>query len=333
MGYQRRAMTTSVSVAGAPERIEFSTTDSDRAIAYFNDVYRTSMRITGARDGYRYHHSRVDGGSFAINNVGVPLHIGVRRDPLDRLIIVRIGVGRIERECGGVNERFFSGDVFVDAAPGVPANLRMHGVQAQTVMLDPAALAKVAATSPARVAGSIRLTSYQPRSAAAALHWQRTIAYLSEVLTHPELVAEPLIRGTAGRLLAATVLTTFPNTAVIDPTAQDRNDATSTTLRRAIAFIEQHPHTDISVADIAAAANVSIRAVQIAFRRQLDTTPMAYLRTVRLDRAHHDLLATDPAQGATVTDIAARWGFSSNSRFAARYRGAYGVTPRHTLHS
>jgi AraC-like DNA-binding protein len=60
---------------------------------------------------------------------------------------------------------------------------------------------------------------------------------------------------------------------------------------------------------------------------------MAYLRTVRLDRAHHDLLATDPAQGATVTDIAARWGFSSNSRFAARYRGAYGVTPRHTLHS
>jgi AraC-like DNA-binding protein len=34
-----------------------------------------------------------------------------------------------------------------------------------------------------------------------------------------------------------------------------------------------------------------------------------------------------------VTDIAARWGFYSNSRFATRYRLAYGVTPRHTLHS
>jgi len=102
----------------------------------------------------------------------------------------------------------------------------------------------------------------------------------------------------------------------------------STTVRRAIAFIEQHPDADISVADIAAAANVSIRAVQFAFRRHLDTTPMDYLRTVRLDRAHHDLLTTNPSLGDT---IAARWGFHHHSRFAARYRHAYGVTPRHTL--
>jgi AraC-like DNA-binding protein len=96
-------------------------------------------------------------------------------------------------------------------------------------------------------------------------------------------------------------------------------------VRRAIAFIEQHPDADISVADIAAAAaNVSIRAVQFAFRRHLDTTPMDYLRTVRLDRAHHDLLTTNPSLGDTVT---ARWGFHHHSRFAARYRHAYGVTP------
>jgi AraC-like DNA-binding protein len=100
-----------------------------------------------------------------------------------------------------------------------------------------------------------------------------------------------------------------------------------TTMRRAIAFIEGHPHADISVADIAVASNVSIRAVQSAFRRQLDTTPMAYLRTVRLDRAHHDLLATDPTSGDRVTSIAARWGFYSSSRFAALYRHTDGVTP------
>jgi len=99
-------------------------------------------------------------------------------------------------------------------------------------------------------------------------------------------------------------------------------------VRRAIAFIEQHPDADIGVADIAAAANVSIRAVQFAFRRHLDTTPMDYLRTVRLDRAHHDLLTTNPSLGDT---IAARWGFHHHSRSAARYRHAYGVTPRHTL--
>jgi len=312
-------------------RIEFSTTDSERAIAYFNDVYRTSLRITGARDGHLYRHSRVGGGSFAINNVRVPLHIGVRRDPLDALIIVQIGVGRIEREYGGVSERFLTGDVFVDSVPGVPATMRMLGVDAQTVMLDLGVLAQVAAVSPARGAGPIRLTSFRPRSALAGLQWQRTVTLLREVLENSEASAQPLIRGSAARMLAATVLTTFPNTAIIDPTAQDRRDATSTTVRRAIAFIEQHPHADISVADIAAAANVSIRAVQFAFRRQLDTTPMAYLRAVRLDRAHNDLLATDPGRGETVTGIAARWGFFSSSRFAAQYRRTYGVSPGHTL--
>jgi len=195
--------------AGAPGRIEFSTTDSERAIAYFNDVYRTSLRITGARDGHLYQHSGVDGGSFVISNVRVPLHIGVRRDPLDKLIIVQIGVGRIEREPGGVSERFLIGDVFVDSVPGLPATMRMLGVEAQSVMLDLGMLAQVAAASPARGVGPIRLTSFRPKSALAGLQWQRTVTFLRDVLENSEASAQPLIRGSAARMLAATVLTTF----------------------------------------------------------------------------------------------------------------------------
>jgi AraC-like DNA-binding protein len=65
-------------------------------------------------------------------------------------------------------------------------------------------------------------------------------------------------------------------------------------------------------------------------RRELDTTPMAYLRTVRLARAHRDLLDHGPGQD-TVTAVAYRWGFSSTSRFSAYYRETYGVTPKQTL--
>jgi AraC-like DNA-binding protein len=312
-------------------RIEFSTTDPDRTIDYLSSTYRTDLRVTRAGRGYPFRHTRADGGSFAMDEVRLPLHLDLRQEPLGALVVVRIDSGKMERDCGGVSERFLTGDVFVDAEPTLPATLRLLGVETQTTVLDLAVLAQVAAASPARAAGPIRLTSFQPRSALAALQWQRTVTFLRDALENSEASAQPLIRGSAARMLAATVLTTFPNTAIIDPTAQDRRDATSTTLRRAIAFIEQHPHADISVADIAEAANVSIRAVQFAFRRQLDTTPMAYLRTVRLDRAHHDLLASDPSHGDTVTGIAARWGFYSNSRFAAQYRRAYGVTPGHTL--
>jgi AraC-like DNA-binding protein len=322
-----------MTTSAAPGRIEFSTTDPDRAIDYLSQVYRTSLRVSGARDGYLHRHTRANGGSFAIDDVWLPLHVCVQQEPLDSLIIVQIESGRMERECGDVSERLLTGDVFVDAEPTLPATLRMLGVEAQTVMLDLAVLTQVAAASPDRVAGPIRLTSLQPRSALAARQWRRTVAFLREVLDNSEVAAQPLITGNAARMLAATVLTTFPNTAIIDPTAQDRRDATSATVRRATAFIEQHPHADISVADIAEAANVSIRAVQFAFRHQLDTTPMTYLRTVRLDHAHRDLLATDPNRGDTVTGIAARWGFYSNGRFATQYRLAYGVTPSQTLHN
>ena len=319
--------------AAGPGRIEFSTTDPDQTIDYLSTTYRTDLRVTRAGRGYLFRHSRADGGSFAMDEVRLPLHLDLRQEPLGALVVVRIDSGRMERDCGGVSERFLTGDVFVDAEPSRPATVRALGAEAKVAVLDLAVLAQVAAASPTRVAGPIRWTSSRPRSALAALQWQRTVTFLREVLANTETTVPPLIRGNAGRLLAATVLDTFPNTAILDPTAQDRRDATSTTVRRAIAFIEQRPHADISVADIAASANVSIRAVQFAFRRQLNTTPMAYLRTVRLDRAHHDLLATDPSHGDTVTGIAARWGFYSNSRFAVTYRRAYGVTPSHTLNN
>jgi AraC-like DNA-binding protein len=325
-------MTAEVSIADTRGRVEFSTTDPDLAIDYLQNAYGTNMRVSGARGGHVYAHSRLDGGSFAIDEALMPLRFDIRQDPFNALVIGTIHAGRFERECGGITERFLAGDVFIDAEPTLPATVRMLDIRGQTVMLDLAVLAQVATTSPTRAPGPIRFTGYQPVSPAAAEHWRHTVSYLGEVLANTEAAAQPLIRGTSARLLAATALTTFPNTAVTDPTARDRHDATTATVRRATAFIEQHAHTDINMADIATAANVSIRAVQVAFRRHLNTTPMGYLRTVRLDHVHHDLLTADPGRGPTVTDIAHRWGFYNHSRFASHYRHTYGVTPRHTLY-
>jgi transcriptional regulator GlxA family with amidase domain len=92
-------------------------------------------------------------------------------------------------------------------------------------------------------------------------------------------------------------------------------------------FIEANPDLDITVADIARAAHVSVRAIQVAFRRHLHTTPMAYLRRVRLDAARAELLNATPDQGLTVTAVASRWGWARPSRFAADFRAAYGQHP------
>ena len=102
-------------------------------------------------------------------------------------------------------------------------------------------------------------------------------------------------------------------------------------LQRAIAFIDAHAESRIRLADIVAAAGIGARALQYDFLRHHQITPLGYLRRVRLERAHRDLLAADPAGGATVSAIAARWGFAKTGRFAEQYRAAYGRLPSQTL--
>jgi len=151
------------------------------------------------------------------------------------------------------------------------------------------------------------------------------------IMSDPETAAAPLVVASATQLLAAVTLATFPNTALTDPTIEDRHDAHPATLRRAMTFIEENAHRDIAVIDIAAAAFVTVRAVQLAFQRHLGVTPLEYMRRVRLDHAHQDLKRASPGEGLTVTAVAYRWGFRSSSRFAAAYRAAYGVSPSRTL--
>lgn len=154
---------------------------------------------------------------------------------------------------------------------------------------------------------------------------------MSDIVAAPALSVPDLVVGQASRLLAAVTLATFPNSAVVAPTSSDRRDAHPTVVRRAVSFVEANLDLDLSVADIARAAHVSIRALHLAFRRHLDTTPMAYLRRVRLDRAHAELVAAVPGDGTTVTDVAARWGWARPSRFSASYHAAYGRHPSQDL--
>ncbi|WP_250573543.1 helix-turn-helix transcriptional regulator [Nonomuraea sediminis] len=103
-------------------------------------------------------------------------------------------------------------------------------------------------------------------------------------------------------------------------------------LRRARLYCEEHAGEYVSLRDIAAAARVSVRTLQHDFRKHLRTTPMAYLREVRLARAHADLVRiAETGARTTVTEVAMRWGFSHLGRFSSLYRRTYGRPPSSTL--
>jgi AraC-like DNA-binding protein len=102
-------------------------------------------------------------------------------------------------------------------------------------------------------------------------------------------------------------------------------------VRRVVELVDSAPQTAFTVADLAAYAGVSERSLHAAFRRQLGTSPMAYVRRRRLEQAHDELLRLDPANGARVTDVALRHGFAHTGRFAAAYRARFGEPPSATL--
>ena len=54
-------------------------------------------------------------------------------------------------------------------------------------------------------------------------------------------------------------------------------------------FIEEHARDAIALAELTGVAGVSARALQMGFRRFRDTTPMAYLRSIRLELARTEL--------------------------------------------
>jgi AraC-like DNA-binding protein len=51
---------------------------------------------------------------------------------------------------------------------------------------------------------------------------------------------------------------------------------------------------------------------------------------VRLDHVRTELLHSDPAE-VRVTEVAMRWGFFHQSRFAQQYRDRFGELPSATL--
>ncbi|GAA4547389.1 helix-turn-helix transcriptional regulator [Amycolatopsis samaneae] len=294
----------------------------------------TSMRLrasSGQRQEYRIFQNPLGPASLDVSDADFELDY--QADPLGHLALIGVesgGIARVVTE--GVDGAFGPGEVFLLAQPDRPFAAHCLPVRFGYTKLEPSALSRVAATAPGRTETPVRLTGHRPFSPAAGRHLLRTITFLREhVAAVPFGGDAPLITSTAPQLLAATVLNTFPSTALADPTIEDRHDAHPGTVRRAMAFIDDHPDRDLTVADIAAAAQVTVRALQYAFRRHRGVTPMEYLRQVRLHHAHLALQAADPAGGVTVTEIAARWGFLHPGRFARRYRGAYGRPPHQTL--
>lgn len=101
-------------------------------------------------------------------------------------------------------------------------------------------------------------------------------------------------------------------------------------LRPVIEYMEAHAADPLTPHDLARVGCMSVRTLHATFQQTVGESPMNHLRRIRLDRARADLQRSDP-QSARVTEIALRWGFLHQSRFAQQYRERFGERPSETL--
>ena len=102
-------------------------------------------------------------------------------------------------------------------------------------------------------------------------------------------------------------------------------------VRRVEQFIEEHARDAVVLADLTGVAGVSTRALQAGFRRFRNTTPMSYLRAIRLELARADL-AKAGQRGLSVAKVAHAFGFAHLGRFARDYQARFGERPSETLY-
>jgi AraC-like DNA-binding protein len=318
-------------LGGAEKCVNTHVETGDLEVAYdmLSHAYG-ARRFSVTGDGpHRLRLSRDDCGAAWLNRATFSMTLRAEVPRSGTWMVGRVLRGTLGLRSARRDEGYAAGDPYVAAQPGDAYLAAVGAADVDFASLPPALLLTVAEPRSGRPA-PIRFTGYRTGSEADVRLWNDTYAHVRGIVRDWPAAGHPLMIGSAARLLAASALSVFPNDALREPAAGDRRDAHPVSLRRAVSFIDDNAHRDISPAQIAGAARVTIRTVQLAFRRHLGTSPMAYVRRVRLDKARVELRTADPAT-TTVGAVAARWGFGNHSRFTARYQATYGTTPSRTL--
>lgn len=147
-------------------------------------------------------------------------------------------------------------------------------------------------------------------------------SHTDRLLQHPRVVSQ------LERTLLLTVLGGAPHTC---REQFDRVPAAAPCyVKRAEEFIHKHARGQVTISELVTAAGASARSLYGGFRRWRNSTPMSYLRRVRLDLARKELQRI-AREGGKITEAAGNCGYEHLSRFSKDYRARFGESPSETL--
>lgn len=313
-------------------RFAIRTRDPELANQLISDTYAIHHpQASGAQERFRFSLTSAAAGSIATDRMVHSMSTRTAVEPVRYLTASFLTRGRLAIHRGREEQRFGPGDVALYPY-GAGFEARWDTMDLGLLRVDFDKIAHLASQSADIRTERFKFLSMRPVSPAMARYWRDLTALMHRELAKPQpTIAEPLVLAQAEAMLAAAVLVVFPNISLTAATQPRSGHVGPAALRRAVAYIDAHAGQPITLADIALSAGLGERALHQAFVRHHDTTPMRYLRQVRLELAHRELQAADPGRGDTVGKIALRWGFAKRGPFTESYRHAYGVNPSDTL--
>lgn len=179
------------------------------------------------------------------------------------------------------------------------------------------------------VSGPVHFELGMSSARASVQAWLRAVAYVREELERGNpFFLDPRQRAQVEDMLIGQLLAAQPHNYSL--ALESGVAAASRVVRAAVELIDGHYAEALTVPDVAEAVGVSVRSLQEGFRRDLGSSPMAYLRERRLAAVRAALLAADPRE-RKVSDVASSHGFLHSGRFSVEYRRAFGESPSTTL--
>lgn len=311
--------------AGAPE-----VADPEQASCELASVYSPNqLRVLGSPSAFRMRWRRGAMGPMLLSALSFDVEVELQQQASQSFYLVSTQLrGRAQIDAGRVQGGGGAGLVVIDSAT-CPVHKRFSA-DSQRLHVRLSREEVAAACTQLLERPLTRPPEFQPMMAEGSAAQQRWLALTALLFDRaaappPPALAPRLYRQFAE--LAILTLLTEHRHSYSDALAAPVGAPAPRHVRRAQEYMRAHAAEPLTLAEVAQTAGVSLRTLSAGFQACHGTSPMRWLREVRLQGAHADLSRAN----GSVADIALRWGFAHFGRFAAEYARRFGQSPSRTL--
>lgn len=142
-------------------------------------------------------------------------------------------------------------------------------------------------------------------------------------------MSNPQLRTSLTDHLLTAMVAFDPSPADVDCTTRRATASRRVAVRLAREYIHARLSDPLPLSELCRQAGLKVRTLETGFREVTGLTPIAYIRSLRLNAVRRTLHAAS-AQQRSISDIALDSGFWHLGQFSADYRRLFGETPINT---